>query len=163
MELINFSDSPQKYRPDILFTNKNEDIVLLVEIKSKKLEPSLKKNAMFQLTTYLENIKKNIPFGMLVDLEEINIFSLTEEQNIKDSISLKTNDILSTYDSEFSQKRIFDFYLETLVKSWLRDLSYHWHSETPPGYHELIKIGLLPLLEGGHTYIQENLGVDTLH
>jgi hypothetical protein len=65
--------------------------------------------------------------------------------------------------SEKIKKRMFDFYLETLVKSWLRDLSYHWNSDTPPAYNELAKIGLLPLLEGGHTYIQEDLGADTLH
>ncbi|TAF04396.1 MAG: hypothetical protein EAZ77_15740 [Nostocales cyanobacterium] len=163
MELINFSDSPQKYRPDILFTNRNEDIVLLIEIKAKKLEYSLKNRAISQLKTYLQNIKPDIPFGMLVDLEEINIFALNKNQEIQNLTSLKTNDIIGDYDPESPHKRIFDFYLETLIKSWLRDLSYHWHSETPPGYHELEQIGLLPLLEGGHTYIQENLGVDTLH
>jgi hypothetical protein len=163
MELINFSDVRRKYRPDILFTNSNEDIVLLVEIKAEKLDDSSKKIAIYQLKTYLQNIKPDIPFGMLVDLEEINIFVLNKDQEIKNLTSLNTNDIISNYDPESPHKRIFDFYLETLVKSWLRDLSYHWHSETPPGYQELEKIGLLPLLEGGHTYIQENLGVDTLH
>lgn len=163
MELINFSDLRRKYRPDILFTNKNEDIVLLVEIKAKKLEDSSKEIAISQLKTYWQNIKPDIPFGMLVDLEEINIFALNKEQEIEKITSLKTKDIISSYDSESPHKRIFDFYLETLVKSWLRDLSYHWYSETPPGYHELEKIGLLPLLESGHTYIQENSGVDTLH
>lgn len=163
MELINFSDSYQKYKPDILFTNRNEELVLLVEIKAKQLENSLKKIAISQLKTYLQNIKPDIPFGMLVDLEEINIFALNKDQEIENLTSLNTNDIISNYDPESPHKRIFDFYLETLVKSWLRDLSYHWHSATPPGYHELEKIGLLRLLEGGHTYIQENLGVDTLH
>jgi|SanBayMetagenome_1026888.scaffolds.fasta_scaffold152357_2 Holliday junction resolvase len=34
MEVINFGNTPtRQYRPDILFTNKNEEIVLLVEVK----------------------------------------------------------------------------------------------------------------------------------
>ncbi|MEA5576507.1 type I restriction enzyme HsdR N-terminal domain-containing protein [Anabaena sp. UHCC 0451] len=154
---IKFSDNIPQYLPDIVFRNRNENIVLLVEIKAEKLENIFKQNAISQLKTYSQNVKKDIPFGMLVDLEEINIFALTEEQNIKNSISLKTNDILSTYDPEFSQKRIFHFHLETLVKSWLRDLAYHWNLDSPPAYNEVAKIGLLSLMEGEeHTYIIRN-------
>jgi len=165
MEVINFGNTRiRQYRPDILFTNKNEEIVLLVEVKAQKLETELnRESAIHQLKTYLQNIKPDIPFGMLVDLEEINIFALNNDQEIEKLISLRTNDILSNYDPESPHKRMFDFYLETLVKSWLRDLSYHWNSDTPPAYNELAKIGLLPLLEGGHTCIQEDLGADTLH
>jgi hypothetical protein len=163
MQVINFQP-PRKYRPDIMFTNKDEEIILIVEVKAQKPETELnRQSAIYQLKTYLQNIKPDIPFGMLVDLEEINIFALNNDQEIENLISLRTNDILSNYDPESPHKRIFDFYLETLIKSWLRDLSYHWNSDTPPAYNELAKIGLLPLLEGGHTYIQENLGDDTLH
>lgn len=156
---IQFSDNIPQYMPERVFKNRNENIVLLVETKAEKLEHIPRQNAISQLKTYYlqnikQDIKKDIPFGMLVDWEEINIFSLTEEQNIKNSISLKTNDILSTYDPEFSQKRIFNFHLETLVQSWLRDLAYHWNSDSPPAYKEVAKIGLLSLMEDEeHTYI----------
>ncbi|MTJ09765.1 MULTISPECIES: hypothetical protein [unclassified Anabaena] len=156
---IKFSDNIPQYVP---FRNRNENIVLFFETKAEKLNTIFRQNAISQLKThYLQNIKqditKDIPFGMLVDLEEINIFSLTEEQNIKNSISLKTNDILSTYDPEFSHKRIFNFHLETLVQSWLRDLAYHWNLDSPPAYDEIAKIGLLSLIEGEeHTYIIRN-------
>jgi Holliday junction resolvase len=153
MEVINF-ENHQEYRPDIIFTNKDQEIVLYVEIKAKKLEKILRQDAISQLNTYLKDIKQNIPFAALVDLEEISILAFTDERKIKNTISLKTNDILSNYDPEFSKKRIFDFHLETLVKSWLRDLSYHWNSDTPPGYNELAKIGLLSLIEDKeNTYI----------
>ncbi|WP_413171614.1 type I restriction enzyme HsdR N-terminal domain-containing protein [Anabaena azotica] len=150
---IKFSDNIPQYLPDIVFKNRHENVVLLVEIKAEKLETIFRQNAISQLKTYSQNVNQDIPFGMFVDLEEINIFSLTQEQNIKDSVSLKTNDILSTYDPEFSQKRIFHFHLETLVQSWLRDLAYHWNSDSPPAYNEVAKIGLLSLMEGEeHTY-----------
>ncbi|NET70513.1 MAG: hypothetical protein F6K62_05850 [Sphaerospermopsis sp. SIO1G2] len=156
---IKFSDHIPQYFPNIVFRNRNDNIVLLVETKAEMLEDDLRQNAISQLETYyLNNIKRDIqtdiPFGMLVDLEEINIFPLTEKQNINNLISLKTNDILSTYDPEFSQKRIFNFHLETLVKSWLRDLAYHWNSDSPPAYQEVARIGLLSLMENEeHTYI----------
>ncbi|NET01843.1 MAG: hypothetical protein F6K61_14970 [Sphaerospermopsis sp. SIO1G1] len=159
---IKFSDHIPQYFPNIVFRNRNDNIVLLVETKAEMLEDDLRQNAISQLETYyLNNIKRDIqtdiPFGMLVDLEEINIFPLTEKQNINNLISLKTNDILSTYDPEFSQKKIFNFHLETLVKSWLRDLAYHWNSDSPPAYQEVARIGLLSLMENEeHTYIIRN-------
>ncbi len=59
MEVINFGNTRiRQYRPDILFTNKNEEIVLLVEVKAQKLETELKReSAVHQLKTYLQNIK----------------------------------------------------------------------------------------------------------
>ncbi|MFM6279450.1 MAG: hypothetical protein ACKN9K_14055, partial [Dolichospermum sp.] len=70
MEVINFGNTRiRQYRPDILFTNKNEEIVLLVEVKAQKLETELnRESAIYQLKTYLQNIKPDIPLGMLVDL-----------------------------------------------------------------------------------------------
>ena len=35
MQVINFQP-PQKYRPDIMFTNKDEEIILIVDIKATK-------------------------------------------------------------------------------------------------------------------------------
>jgi Type I restriction enzyme R protein N terminus (HSDR_N) len=136
MEVINFGNTPtRQYRPDILFTNKNEEIVLLVEVKAQNRRIELnRKSAIYQLKIYLQNIEPDIRFSMLVDLDEINIFVLNNDQEMENLSSLRTNDILSKY-----------------------------NSDTPPGSNELEKIGLLPLLEGGHTYIQENLGADTLH
>jgi hypothetical protein len=46
---------------------------------------------------------------------------------------------------------VFESYLLTLVEAWLRDLSYHWKSENPPGSEELRSAGLLKRLEGGTT------------
>ncbi len=53
-------------------------------------------------------------------------------------------------------------YLETLVEAWLRDLAYHWKSETPPESEKLAEIGLLQRLEGGTTHSLVNINGDTL-
>ncbi|QXE25053.1 hypothetical protein B6N60_03763 [Richelia sinica FACHB-800] len=155
---MQFSEHIQQYLPGILFKNRNDNTVLLVETKAEKLDNISRQNSISQLKTYyLNDIKEDIPFGMFVDLEEISIFPLTEDKKTKDSISLKTNDILSIYDPDFSQKRIFNFHLETLVQSWLRDLAYHWNSASPPAYDEIAQIGLLSLMEDEeHTHIIRN-------
>jgi hypothetical protein len=54
---------------------------------------------------------------------------------------------LSIYEPEFREKRFFEFYLETLIQGWLRDLAYNWKTENPPKYNELAKIGFVQKLE----------------
>jgi hypothetical protein len=71
--------------------------------------------------------------------------------------------VLRHYDAEFSNKRIFELYLTTLVEAWLRDLAYHWKSEKPPASEQLAAIGLLQQLEGGTTQPEVALGGGTLH
>ncbi|MEI6443920.1 MAG: hypothetical protein WCO29_12550 [Nostocales cyanobacterium ELA583] len=93
---------------------------------------------------------------MLADLTKINVFKSTNGLFSEPMISLNTRDILSHYDSRFSEKRIFKFYLKTLIESWLRDLAYQWKSKRPPGYQELEKTGILSKLKHGETYSQND-------
>ena len=66
-------------------------------------------------------------------------------------VQLDTRQVLQHYDTDFPRRRVFEFYLLTLVEAWLRDLAYHWKSENPPGSEELGRTGLLEKLEGGTT------------
>jgi hypothetical protein len=66
-------------------------------------------------------------------------------------VYLDTPKVLSHYDPDFAGKRIFEFYLLTLVEAWLRDLAYHWKSPNPPGSEELQAAGFLGRVEGGTT------------
>lgn len=148
MEAIQFKNP--KYRSDITVVDKDEKIVLLVEVKThQKLE-----SAVLQLKSYLRVIETKIPFAMLANLEEIKIFKVINDNDLQLRISLKTVDILKCYDNEFGDKKIYGLYLTTLLEAWLRDLAYHWKSEIPPGSEELAKIGLLEKIEGGDTYSQ---------
>ena len=83
-------------------------------------------------TYYLQNFQENPRFANIANLTEINVSKSTNSVFSKLEISLNTGKILSHYDSEFCEKTIFNFYLKTLIVSWLRDLSYHWKSEIPP-------------------------------
>ncbi|MBD2741653.1 type I restriction enzyme HsdR N-terminal domain-containing protein [Coleofasciculus sp. FACHB-1120] len=148
-------DRTLHYRPDIIARNREGQTVLVVEVKatqskSSKANPS----ALAQLKSQLQAANVKIPFAMLADLENIEIFQW-DGANLSEPISeLKTAAILNHYDPEFSSKRIFERYLATLVQAWVRDLAYHWKSAKPPASEELAAIGLLQALEDAETYFE---------
>ena len=152
------------YIADIIAQNREGKPVLLVEIKANILKGKETKNrAISQLKLYLQAANINIPFAMLVDLEDIQIFQWHEANLSEPIVSVKTADVLNCYDPEFSGKRIFGQYLETLVEAWLLDLAYHWKSEKPPASEHLAAIGLLQRLEGGTTQAEAALGSNTVY
>ena len=93
------------------------------------------------------------PFGLLLDLFIYldQGFGLFLDQLVGPVAHLDTSSILQHYDPEYAKKRVFKFYLVTLAEAWLRDLAYHWKSESPPGSEELQRVGLLSRMEGGTT------------
>ncbi|MEA5553538.1 hypothetical protein VB713_21595 [Anabaena cylindrica UHCC 0172] len=146
--------------PDIVLLDKNKQIALLVDVQAKKFQKGdVKEEYLSQVTKlYLQNAKKDTRFAMFAELEEINIFKWRNGKFLEPLTLLKTADILSHYDRDFRDKsnRIFSFYLKTLIEAWLRDLAYHWKSETPPAYKQLKEIELFSRLEGGDTYLQND-------
>ena len=146
-------------RVDLVALDRDERIVLLVEFRGGAAE----QKAISDLTSYFKAANMVIPFAMLVDLEDIQIFQW-DGANLSEPISsLKTAAVLSHYEPEFSSKQIFYTYLITLLDVWLHDLEFHWKSKTPPASEQLAAIGLLPLLEGGTTQTEVELGGYTLH
>lgn len=149
------SDRTLHYRPDIIVRNLEGQTVLLVEVKATqrkggKANPS----ALAQLKSQLQAANVKIPFAMLADLENIEIFQW-DGANLSEPVTvLKTATVLNHYDPEFSSKRIFERYLATLVQAWVRDLAYHWKSQKPPASEELAAIGLLQALEDAETYFE---------
>jgi hypothetical protein len=151
-------------RADIIARNSKGQTVLLAEVKGTALNgKEAKHRAISQLKFYLQAANTDIPFAMLADLEDIDIFHGGNANLSKPVISFKTAAVLSHYDPEFGSKRIFEQYLGTLVEAWLRDLAYHWKSKVPPASEQLAAIGLLQQLEGGTTQAEVKLGSDTLH
>jgi hypothetical protein len=139
-------------------------MVLIVEVKATELKSrEAKQKIISQLKSYLQAANTNIPFAMLVDLEDIEIFQGDDASlSAKPIASLKTMDVLRHYEAEFGTKRIFELYLTALVEAWLRDLAYHWKSEKPPASEQLAAIGLLQQLAGGTTQLEVALNGDTV-
>lgn len=90
-------------------------------------------------------------FLLAIDPVCIHLYQLTEKELSDPVVQLDTPTVLSHYDPNFTGKRIFEFYLLTLVEAWLRDLAYHWKSPNPPGSEELKAAGFLGRVEGGTT------------
>ncbi|MBD2501068.1 hypothetical protein [Anabaena azotica] len=168
------SIQPVDYVPDIVVLSKDEKIVLLVEVKSKKSQDwqNIEKSIL-PIKHYLQNRRNNSPYNLanepfilFVDLDKMIIWKWNIDKFSEPLIYLKTDDVLSNYDQEFSKlsnnNRISAFYLETLVEAWLRDLAHHWKSEKPPEWHKLQAICLLQLIEEGTTHSQVNLNDNAL-
>jgi hypothetical protein len=165
MEAVKFELTRAGLRlADIVAQSSDGRMVLLVEVKSTELKNRVEKQrAISQVKSYLQAANTDIPFVMIVDLENIEIFPGNGDDLSAEPIaSLKTGEVLRHYDAEFGNKRIFEFYLTTLVEAWLRDLAYHWKSEKPPASQHLAEIGLLQQLEGGTTQPEVALGGGTL-
>lgn len=162
METAKFEPTRADLRvADIVALGSDGRIVLLVEVKAAEL--ASREAVISQLKSYLQAANTNIPFAMLVDLENIEIFQADNASLSAEAIvSLKTADVLRHYDAEFGSKRIFERYLIALVEAWLRDLAYHWKSETPPASEQLAAIGLLQRLAGGTTQPEVAIGSDSL-
>ncbi|MFM2061038.1 MAG: hypothetical protein RLZZ507_708 [Cyanobacteriota bacterium] len=144
----------QLHSPDIIVLDQNQQIALLANVNIQENLENHENNLSKVINLYLQNSQENPRFAISANLTEINIFKSTNGVFRKLEISLNTGKIISHYDSEFCDKKIFQFYLKTLMISWLRDLNYHWKSEIPPASEELGKIGLLAKLKNGETYSQ---------
>jgi hypothetical protein len=140
---------------DIVAQDREARPILVVEAKSAM--GGLDRGKA-QLSSSLSALQASIPFAMFVDLENIYLFRWDGAHLSGPICTLKSSEILGRYDAEFDNKRIFEPYLTTLVEAWLRDLAYHWKSDQPPAAEQLAAVGLLPLLEGGDTYSEVDLG-----
>lgn len=150
---------------DIIAFNNIGSPILLIEVKSnylKTVDRLQVKTAIKKIVDYLNLADQLIPFAMLVTPENIQIFQWNGKNLSKPIVCLQTADILSYYEPEFRNKRIFRLYLTTLVEAWLRDLAYHWKSQNPPASQELAAISLLEKLAGGTTQTEVKIGNDTL-
>ncbi len=140
--------------PDFVALDKEKQVIMIAEVKgypSDFKEKKAKEYAILRLMDYLQAAKIIIPFAMLADQKNIWLFKWNGNNLSEPILYFKTADVLSHYHADFSKKQIFSLYLRTLIEGWLRDLAYHWKSETPPFIKEMAEIGLLQLLEEGTT------------
>jgi len=131
---------------DAAVVDRENHPVALVEVKAHPVE-----SWATILSGQLAKLAERDAFVLTVDPNCIHLYRPAGENLGEPIAHLDTRQILQHYDPEFPNKRVFEFYLLTLVEAWLRDLAYHWKSENPPGSEELGSTGLLEKLEGGTT------------
>jgi hypothetical protein len=151
---------------DIIAEDRGGNPIVMVDIK---VTVASREDILSFLSRFLEVVPP-LNFAMFVDLEYIAVMKSGVDNPQTPLVTLKTLEVLQFYDPEFAGKnssygsrRIFHDYVRTLVEAWLRDLAYHWKSETPPGAKELSGTGLLELLEGGMTRSDVTIVVSPLH
>lgn len=153
-------------KEDIIAEDRDGNPILIVEVKVTDTSHA-------DMLALLDRFLKAAPtfeFAMFVDLEQIALMK-SEVANLQNPlVTLNTRDILRFYDPNFAGKNsrygsigIFRDYFATLVEAWLRDLAYHWKSQTPPGAEELSGTGLLGRIEGGTTKRDVTIIVNSLH
>jgi len=130
---------------DITAWNKNGQKLLVSKIRARDIQEDIKSKLEEILKFEYKHNGVIVPYAMTATREEIKIFEW-DGKHLKDICTFPTHEIMSEYDAEFSNKRIFEYYLETLVEGWLRDLAEHWKTDNPPKSQELKQIGFVEKL-----------------
>jgi hypothetical protein len=144
----------QQLRWDLVVLDKDDRPVLAVVVKAM---PNAFQTAIEWLNRIESDIRSTghpvIPHLMFVDLNSVMVFSFRNGARMADVTSLvPTETVLSAYEPEFSNKRIFGQYLATLVEAWLRDFTSSGAAVHPFGLDTLIENGLAESLKGGTIY-----------
>ncbi|MGE3819961.1 MAG: hypothetical protein AB7I30_11025 [Isosphaeraceae bacterium] len=132
---------------DVVVEDSRGREVLLVAVNAGEVDEEMARSYL----DYLRSSGLPARFGMVVNLEWIRIVDFESGNGKEFGCVLSSPQVLSIYDPEFGKKRIFPFYLATLVEAWLRDLVYRWNSPNPPALERLARLGLAQLIEGGDT------------
>ena len=128
---------------DITAWDKNGNKLLVSKVRARNIVEDITAKVEDILKFEYEHNKVIIPYAMTATREEIKIFQWDGEK-LENVYTFPTHEVLSEYDPEFSnKKRIFEYYLETLVEGWLRDLTDNWKTDNPPKSEELTQIGFV--------------------
>ena len=130
------------FYPSIVAKDKDDKSILIIDVRFSAMysSPDLK---ILKMEEY-----QHIPFLMFVNSHVMRIF---KSPTFAEVARLDTKKILGHYNPKSIEGIIYQSTLITLTQSWLRDLAYHWKSETPPYIEEMKEIGLFTLLFDGTT------------
>jgi hypothetical protein len=132
---------------DAAVVDRSNRAVALVQVKAQPVGDA----CTTVLPRQVSKSAEQVDFVLTIDPKCIRLYRWAEGALTAPIVELDTSHVLEHYDPDFARRRVFESYLLTLVEAWLRDLSYHWKSEHPPGSAELKSAGLLGRLEGGTT------------
>ena len=134
-------------RPDIVVTRDQGQPLLIVEVERRPLDQSVRQ----QLARYSQAVGADFIMG----IDPQHILVAKTRNGLPDwdkAIRLSTKDILRHYANVQDLEQIEEFYLESLIQAWLRDFSFSWKSQSPPGFKELAAIGLAARLRNSETH-----------
>lgn len=144
--------------PKLVAIDSSEQAVLVAEIRGIPYdfqEAKTREFALLRLIDVLKFATKNlIPFVMLADSNNIELFRW-DGQNLSDVIlRLDTSNILEFYFPDYHQrKEAYNNSLARTIGTWIRNLTFNWKPETLPYKEEMQQIDFLDLMEGGTTRV----------
>ena len=130
---------------DVVAFDREDKPVLLVAAEERKAEPII-------LASYLEvlrAIRRNIPFAILADAEEMTIYRKHRTRSLEPLATIPTREILRFYAPEFADRRVSKGFIAGMIDAWLGDFMRHWKSPTPPYSEVMTGLGLAGRLENG--------------
>ncbi len=145
------AQSSTYFPPDLTLQGSDGDIVLVAKVRTRLFHDEAE--VLEQLISYLQSFKekynKDIPFAMFISREKIDIYSWSDGHLSAPLLTLETNVVLKEYDTDFEQtgKRVSEYYAETLIEAWLKDLIDEWKTENPPYKAALEEKGILEKLK----------------
>ena len=138
---------------------------LVVEVKAMNGATAIAAGWLVELLIRIRKSKGlDIPFGMVVDLDNILVFDVRKADPTISICQFKTKDILEAFDPDFARKRIFDDYLLALVETWLQKFGWRQTLAAPSGMKEFAEVGLADLLIRSSIYRKVHLAdADPVH
>jgi hypothetical protein len=130
------------FQPAIAAKDKDDQPILMIDVRFSGMYSSPDLNIL-KMEEY-----QDIPFLMFVNS---NVMRLFKSPTLAEVARFDTKNVLAYYDPDSIEGIIYQSTLITLIQSWLRDLAYHWKSETPPYIEKIKEIGLFTLLFDGTT------------
>ncbi|SRR6266545_3735941 len=142
---------------DVLVTADQGEPLLVVEVKRRHFNQTARQ----QIAAYAKGV--GAKFVMYLDPKQILVAPTRDgTPEWERAITLPTESILSHYTDVPDLERIEKFYLESLTEAWLRDFSFSWKHQRPPGYDELERIGLASKLRDTETHTNRQVEFATL-
>lgn len=141
--------------PDIIAVDDKGRPTVLVEVRARALDLA---KALPQAAAIAVEHHLPVAYLILVGPQFITLYKRSVAGSFDHpATSLPTEEVLAEYDATYASRKVFDTYLESLVEAWLRDLAYHWHSDTPPGSSDAAVREMAASLAGGTTLREPRL------
>ena len=123
------------FEPEIVVQDLDDKPIMLIDVRASRVF------RLEDLTLLgLENYYQQAPFLMFVHREYLRIYQSGNSEPVK---KINALEIFKFYDPGFNETKMYQFYLKTLIKAWLRDLDINWNSPNPPAMKEMEEVGIL--------------------
>ncbi len=130
---------------DLVVFDRQDRPVLIVAAEGGKIQPRY----LESYREVLQSIRRNIPFAILADSEEIAVYRKERTWRLVHLASIPTREVLLAYDPVPDRGRISKDLLAGMIAAWIRDLAIHWKLPTPPASETMVALGLTGRLDGG--------------